>query len=97
MHPNNADEPRTGQSSHGLAAILAAIVGPDAAHHAAVEFAVSEAARGHVDCAREALRGLPDEHLRAAITGAALVSHLSAGLLLGRPMTPPADPAPARQ
>lgn len=93
MSTNTTSPAGSARRPVGLAAVMAAIVGPDAAHHAAIEFAVTEAARGHVDCAREALRGLPDEHLRAAITGAALVSHLSAGILADRPMTPSGAPA----
>ncbi|MEU4214019.1 hypothetical protein [Actinoplanes sp. NPDC026623] len=95
MSPHTADPAGSDQAPRGLAAVLAAVVGPEAAHHAAIEFAVTEAASGHVDCAREALRGLPVEHLRAAITGTAVVSHLCAGLLIDRSTTP-ADTSPAR-
>ncbi|MET8147642.1 hypothetical protein ACIBSW_06915 [Actinoplanes sp. NPDC049668] len=92
---HTTDQTGTDQTSRGLAAVLASIIGPDAAPHAAIEFAVTEAAQGHVDCARVALRGVPSEHLRAAITGTAVVSQLAAVLLLERAL-PPADRSRAR-
>ncbi|GGN96046.1 hypothetical protein GCM10010112_86930 [Actinoplanes lobatus] len=92
---HTTDRAGNDQTVRGLAAVLATIIGPDAAPHAAIEFALTEATQGHVDCAREALRGVPSEHLRAAITGAAVVSQLAALVLLDRAL-PPADRSRAR-
>lgn len=83
----NPDRKRTGSEQVGLAEILASTLlggGIDAVHHLAVEFALTEASRGHVECAHQALRNLPEQHLRSAITGAALLSHLATDILTAR-------------
>jgi len=79
-----------------LSDLFAALVGQDAAHIAAVEFALTESAKGHFHCAREALRSVPDTHLRRAVTGAAVLSRLATDVLTDR-NEPPASPVGVRR
>lgn len=75
----------------GLVEILAGTLfggGVDGLYHLALEFALTEASRGHVECAREAIRHLPEQHLRAGISGAALLSQLAAEILAARSILP---------